>query len=259
MTSPAFLLAWASLLAWQVDPSAPDTLAQTIEVVERVSLLELLVKGGGTMVPIGLLSVLTVYLFVERVLTLRRADADPDSFTQSVREYVREGDVAGARRYCREFDTPMARIIRAGLDRLGRPISEIKEAVQAAGKHETFLLERRLDLIASSAAIAPMLGFLGTVIGMIRAFQQIQNLQGSVNPSVLAEGIWEALVTTAAGLAVGVVALFAYNFLVNRISRTVNDLERASTDFIDLLQTPSTPRPPAGPPRDAPFVAPYAS
>ncbi|MEM8557112.1 MAG: MotA/TolQ/ExbB proton channel family protein [Bacteroidota bacterium] len=241
------------LIALQSAPLAADSLAQTVEVVERVSLLSLLVKGGWTMVPIGLLSVLTIYLFVERLLTLRRAEADPETFTQNVREYVQHGDIGGARRYCREFDTPMARIIRSGLDRIGRPISEIKEAVQAAGKHETFMLERRLDLIASSAAIAPMLGFLGTVIGMIRAFQQIQNLQGSVNPSVLAEGIWEALVTTAAGLAVGVVALFAYNFLVNRINRTVNDLERASTDFIDLLQTPTT----ASPPRPLPTT--YAS
>ena len=204
--------------------------------------LELLFLGGWSMIPIVLLSVLMVALIWERVRALRRAQGDPDTLTRNVADYVGSGDVTGAMAYCRERNSPASRILMRGLERLGRPIGEIKEAVQEAGRRETFALEKRMDLLASIAAIAPMLGFLGTVTGMIGAFRQIQRYEGLVNPSLLAGGIWEALVTTAAGLAVGLLALFAYNLLVGRIARLVNGLERVSSDFIDFLQTPDPRR-----------------
>ncbi len=194
------------------------------------------------MIPLVLLSVLTIYLFIERMITIREAGSDPEAITDRIRDYVRNGDVEGAITYCERKDVPITRILKQGLERLGRPISEIQDAVQAAGKHETFALEKRTNLLASISGIAPMLGFFGTVVGMIRAFQEIQNLQGNVNPSVLAGGIWEALITTAAGLLVGILALFAYNFLLERIRRLTNDMERSATDFIDLLQEPVPPR-----------------
>ena len=206
---------------------------------EQTTLLETLILGGWIMIPIFLLSVLAIYLFVERIITIRRAKTDPATITQRVREYVQAGDVRGAMGFCESQDKPITRILRHGLERLGRPISEIQDAVQAQGKHEAFELEKRTELLASIAGIAPMLGFLGTVTGMIRAFQEIQNLQGNVNPSVLAGGIWEALMTTAAGLIVGILAFFFYNFLLTRIKRLINDMERSATDFIDLLQTPA--------------------
>jgi len=224
------------LLLQQVDTAAADT-AQTA-ASQVTSLLDVLVLGGWVMIPLVLLSLLTFYLLVERLITIHRASSNPEVITDRVREYVRSGDVEGAIAYCRDKDVPITRILRQGLERLGRPISEIQDAVQAAGKHETFELERKTNLLASIAGIAPMLGFFGTVIGMIRAFQEIQNLQGNVNPSVLAGGIWEALVTTAAGLLVGILALFSYNFLIGRIRRLTNDMERSATDFIDLLQEP---------------------
>jgi biopolymer transport protein ExbB len=229
-------------LLLQVIAPAPEVQVETAPTTEvSMSLLDILLRGGWVMVPIGILSILTIYLFVERYLTLRRAKTDPRRFTDHVAEYIRDGDIAGAIGYCKAQDTAISRILRKGLERLGRPIQEIQDAVNAAGKHETYDLEKRTDFLASIAAIAPMLGFLGTVVGMIRAFLQIQTMQGQVNPSVLAGGIWEALVTTAAGLAVGILALFAYNFLLNRILRVVNDLERAATDFIDVLQAPAVP------------------
>jgi biopolymer transport protein ExbB len=224
------------LLLQQVDTMAADS-AQAA-AAQTTSLLDVLVLGGWVMVPLVLLSILTIYLFIERLITIRKASSNPDAITDRVREYVRNGDVDGAITYCERKDVPITRILKQGLERLGRPISEIQDAVQAAGKHETFALEKRTNLLASVAGIAPMLGFFGTVVGMIRAFQQIQNLQGNVNPSVLAGGIWEALVTTAAGLLVGILALFAYNFLIGRIRRLTNDMERSATDFIDLLQEP---------------------
>lgn len=224
------------VLLQQVDSVAADSAQAAAS--QTTSLLDILILGGWVMVPLALLSVLTVYLLVERIITIRRASSNPDTITDRIREYVRSGDVEGAIAYCRQKNVPITRILRQGLERLGRPISEIQDAVQAAGKHETFELEKRTNLLASIAGIAPMLGFLGTVIGMIRAFQEIQNLQGNVNPSVLAGGIWEALVTTAAGLLVGILALFAYNYLIARIRRLTNDMERSATDFIDLLQEP---------------------
>ncbi|MEM0964245.1 MAG: MotA/TolQ/ExbB proton channel family protein [Bacteroidota bacterium] len=204
--------------------------------------IELLFLGGWVMFPLLLLSILMVAVVWERVRALRRAQGDPDTLVRNVSDYVAAGDVHGAVAYCRERNSPASRILYRGLERLGRPIGEIKEAVQEAGRRETFDLEKRMDLLASIAAIAPMLGFLGTVTGMIGAFRQIQRYEGLVNPSLLAGGIWEALVTTAAGLAVGLVALFAYNLLVGRITRLVNGLERVTSDFVDFLQTPAERR-----------------
>jgi len=228
---PMFLL--------QVTATPGDTLFAAPAQAEPLTLLDILARGGWVMVPIALLSVLAVYLFVERLLVLKRARTDPQRFMQHVGTYVRGGDISGAVGYCRAHDTPISRILQRGLERLGRPIGEIQDAVQAAGKHETYDLEKRTDLLASTAAIAPMLGFLGTVIGMIRAFQQVQILEGAASPAALASGIWEALVTTAFGLAVGILALFFYNFLLNRIARAVNAMERAASEFIDLLQSPA--------------------
>ncbi|GMQ80826.1 MAG: MotA/TolQ/ExbB proton channel family protein [Rhodothermia bacterium] len=206
---------------------------------DTVSQLDILLQGGWIIVPIFLLSILAVYLFIERLRTIQRASADRSEIMAKIREFVSAGNIEGAGAYCEVQDKPITRILQHGLERLGRPISEIQDAVNSAGKHEAFVLETRTDLLATTAGISPMLGFLGTVTGMIKAFQTIQNLQGSVNPSVLAGGIWEALVSTAAGLTVGIVAYFFYNFLLSRIRRLVNDMERSATEFIDMLQTPA--------------------
>jgi biopolymer transport protein ExbB len=206
--------------------------------VPATTYLDILLQGGLIMIPLAILSVLAVYLFIERLNTLRRAKTDPHLIMDRTRRYIQAGDIRGAVGFCEAQNNPVSRILKRGLERLGRPIAEIQDAVQSAGKYEAFELEKRTDLLASIASIAPMLGFLGTVIGMIEAFQEIQNLQGNVNPSVLAGGIWEALITTATGLLVGIAAVFFYNFLINRINRLVNDMERSATDFIDLLQEP---------------------
>ena len=219
---------------------AVDSLAVAASADDSMSLLEIMVKGGWVMLPIAILSVATVYLFVERWLTLRKAQQH--AIWDRVRSYVESGDVGGAIAYCSAQDTPICRTLIKGLERLGRPIREIQEAVQAAGRYEAFQLQKRTDHLATIAGVSPMLGFLGTVTGMIRAFQQIQDLQGIVNPSVLAGGIWEALVTTAFGLVVGIVAFFGYNFLLTRIARVINEMEATATEFLDLLQEPVATR-----------------
>lgn len=230
------------LLLQEAGMQAQDT-TQAASVSDATTILDTLMLGGWILIPIALLSFLAIYIFVERMLTLRRAATDPAEIMERIREYVQAGNIHGAQAYCEAQDKPITRILKHGLDRLGRPIAEIRDAVNATGKHEAFELEKRTDLLASIAGIAPMLGFLGTVTGMIRAFQQIQNLQGNVNPSVLAGGIWEALISTAAGLIVGILAFFFYNYLLTRINRLVNDMERTATDFIDLLQTPAPTSP----------------
>lgn len=232
------------LLLQQSLMEMPDTLAFGPEP-ESASLLDTMVRGGWVMIPIVLLSIVTIYLFVERLIVLRRAKANPENVTDKIRAFIHSGDIRSALRYCEAENKPITHILKTGLERLGRPIGEIQDAVQAQGRYEAFELEKRTDLLASIAGIAPMIGFLGTVTGMIRAFQQIQNLQGNVNPSVLAGGIWEALLTTAAGLVVGIVAFFFYNWLLNRINRVVNDMERTTSDFIDLLQQPAPRHAPA--------------
>lgn len=214
-----------------------DSLQNASEAASS-SQLDIIFQAGWIMVPIFFLSILTVYLLVERLITLRKADSDRSEIMGRVREYVRQGNTHGAQAYCAAQHKPLTRILNHGLDRLGRPIAEIQDAVNAAGKWEAFQLERRMDLLASVAGIAPMLGFLGTVTGMIEAFQEIQNLQGNVDPSVLAGGIWEALVSTAGGLIVGILALFFYNYLLSKINTLVNDMEQSATEFIDMLQSP---------------------
>ena len=226
------------LLPQQVAEAGQDTTA-ALNDNELVSQLDILMQGGWIIIPILLLSILAVYLLIDRLRTLRRASANRGEIMSRIRDYVAAGNIEGAQAFCDVQDKPITRILKHGLERLGRPISEIQDAVNAAGKHEAFKLETRTDLLASIAGIAPMLGFLGTVTGMIEAFQQIQNLQGSVNPSVLAGGIWEALVSTAAGLTVGIIAFFFYNFILSRIRRLINDLEQSATEFIDMLQTPA--------------------
>lgn len=220
-----------------------DSLQAAMEPAAQDSYLDIMISGGWVMIPIFLLSILSFYIFVERLMTLRRASTQPQATMDRIRAYVHAGDIQGAIRYCEAQSKPITNILKTGLERLGRPISEIQDAVQASGRYEAFELERRMDVLASAAGIAPMLGFLGTVTGMIEAFQTIQNLQGNVNPSVLAGGIWEALITTAFGLIVGLIAYFFYNWLTSRIGRAVNDMERTATDFIDLLQEPAAPRP----------------
>lgn len=233
------------MAAYNIIPVSQDTLSavdslQMAASDGSMSMFEILSKGGLVMIPIALLSLLAVYLFVERLLTVRKSSQGAG--WDRVRSYVESGDVNGAIGYCHSQDTPSSRMLIKGLERLGRPIREIQEAVQAAGKHEAFQLQKRTDHLATIAGVAPMLGFLGTVTGMIKAFQQIQNLQGNVNPSVLAGGIWEALVTTAFGLVVGIIAFFGYNFLLTRIARVINAMEATATEFLDLLQEPVAPR-----------------
>lgn len=191
------------------------------------------------MYPIAFLSILMVYVIIERWRIISSSSMKSDGFLSDVRDMLSEGHVRQAIRYCEQTDKPIARILVKGLQRLGRPITEIEAAIENAGKQEAYKLEHKMDILASVAGIAPLLGFLGTVTGMIDAFQQVQAFEGQVSPSLLAGGIWEALITTAFGLAVGVIAYGFYNYFLTKITRNIYEMEGASTEFIDMLQMPA--------------------
>ncbi len=235
----AYFLSGALLIQNNALPEASDLL---MAEGEKISLFQMLMEGGLVMVPIAFLSLLAIYVIAERWRVLNNSKMDNQGFLDKLEEILKNGDMKRAQAYCDEMDKPFSRIMKQGIKRLGRPIQDIDDAIKHAGKREVHLLEKKMDWLATIAGVAPLLGFLGTVTGMIQAFQQIQTLEGNVNPSVLAGGIWEALITTASGLAVGIIAYGFYNYLLGRMNRMIFDLEDSSSEFIELLQKPATPQ-----------------
>lgn len=227
------------LIQSQPDTAAADTLSMAAQQ-ENMSMFELLAEGGVLMIPLLILSVVAVFVIAERWRSLNNSRIEVDGFLRTVEGMLKDGDRERALTYCDSIDKPLSRILKAGIRRLGRSISDIEDAIGNAGKKEIYHLEKRMNWLATIAGVAPLIGFTGTVTGMIEAFMDIQSLQGNVNPSVLAGGIWEALITTATGLIVGIIAYGFYNFLLGKINRTVHELENASADFIDLLQAPGS-------------------
>ena len=190
------------------------------------------------MVPIILSSFIAVYVFVERILTINKANQSPDAFVARIKEMVLRGDINGAKLLCGHFDSPIARMIEKGVARIGSPLKTIEASIENVAKIELFKLEKNLSVLATVSGAAPMMGFLGTVIGMVEAFIAIAQEEGSVSPKLLSSGIYTAMITTVAGLIVGIVAYLAYNYLVTRVSKVVHKMEYSSIEFIDLLQEP---------------------
>lgn len=227
------------LMLLQQESAEADTLTDLMMEDSSISFLEILSQGGLLMIPLFILSVLAIYVIAERWRTLKNSRMDVNHMLNNIESLLKSGSQHRAIQYCEEFNKPLPRILKAGIRRLGRPIRDIEEAIHNAGKKEIYQLEKRMNWLATIAGVAPLIGFTGTVTGMIRAFMDIQSLQGNVNPSVLAGGIWEALITTATGLIVGIIAYGFYNYLLGKINRMIFELENASADFIDLLQAPS--------------------
>jgi len=205
---------------------------------EAISIWELAMAGGPLMVPLVICSIIAIYIFVERLLTINKANVSSDAFMGKIKELVMRGDINGAKILCSQHDTPVARMIEKGVSRIGSPLKNIEASIENVGKIEVFRLEKNLSVLATIAGAAPMIGFLGTVIGMVSAFIAIAQEEGSVSPKLLADGIYTAMVTTVAGLIVGIIAYLGYNFLVTRVSKVVPRMEYSSIEFIDLLQEP---------------------
>ena len=201
-----------------------------------MTVFDLFLKGGVVMWFILASSLLATYLVIQKLITLSRVKVDGGKFILQIRSVLSRGDQASAVSMCSEAGTPLASILRAGLLKMRGTHQEVKDAVESAARMEVYKLERGLGLLASVAGIAPLLGFLGTVTGMIGAFRVIEVNEGVVNPQLLASGIWEALITTAFGLIVGIPAYFFYNYLVTRVSHFVFETEASCNDFLDIAQ-----------------------
>jgi biopolymer transport protein ExbB len=227
----------------QITTGAPaDTTVALAEGAEAantsVSLIDLALAGGWAMIPLALLSLAAVYIFVERYLTLKKAAKNPEGFTDRIKRMVLAGDITGAKMLCSQANTPVSRMLEKGINRIGNPLKNIETSIENVGKIEISRLERGLAGLATIAGAAPMLGFLGTVTGMIQAFIAIAQAEGSISPQLLSSGIYQAMVTTAAGLIIGLPAYVGYNYLVGKIDSIVHSMEYSSIEFLDLLQEP---------------------
>lgn len=217
-----------------------DSVASALDASQEISmpLWELAQKGGWIMFPILILSVLAVYIFVERYFAIRKAAKTDENFMNRIKDYIHDGKIESAAALCQSTDSPIARMIEKGIQRIGRPLNDINTAIENVGRLEIFKLERGLPALATAAGGAPMLGFLGTVTGMVKAFYDMSMAGNNIDIGILSSGIYEAMVTTVAGLLVGIIAYFAYNILVASVEKVVNDLEAHTSEFMDLLNEP---------------------
>ncbi len=222
-----------------ISETATTAPAEAAATTASMSVWDLCLKGGFIMIPLAILLVISIYIFIERYIVIRRADREDATFMKRIKDYIHDGEIDSAKLLCKKNGTPYARLILKGISRIGRPMNDVLVAIENTGNLEIANLGKGLTWLATTAAGAPMLGFLGTVIGMVEAFFALANAGSSANISVLAGGIYEALVTTVAGLAVGIVALFAYNALVARINGVMKLLEGKTMEFMDLLNEPA--------------------
>jgi biopolymer transport protein ExbB len=214
----------------------PTTLEEPQEI--SISFIDLAIKGGWVMLPILLLSFIAIYIYVERFYVITRAGKEDMNFMNRIKDYIYDGKIDAAMALCRSNEGPAARMVEKGINRLGRPLNDVNAAIENVGKLEIYKLEKGLPVLATVAGAAPMIGFLGTVIGMIKAFYDMANAGSNIDVSMLSNGIYTALVTTVAGLIVGIMAYFAYNMLVVKVEKVVFKLEATSTEFMDILNEP---------------------
>ena len=209
-------------------------LTEVVETATEMNLWDMATKGGWIMVVLALLSVLCVYIFVERIVVIRKASTVDPVFMDRIHDYVKTDELKSAINYCRITNTPAANMIEKGIERIDRPASEVQAALENAGNLEVAKLEKGLSVMATISSGAPMIGFLGTVLGMVKAFWEMANAGNNIDITLLSSGIYEAMITTVGGLVVGIVAMFAYNYLVSRVNDVANVLEAQTLSFMDL-------------------------
>ena len=205
----------------------------------EMSLWQLCVDGGWIMIVLAVLLVVAIYIFIERALVINKAGKEDNTFMQRIKDYMHYGEIESARLLCKNSDSPYSRLIAKGLSRIGRPMNDVLVTIENTGNLEVANLSKGLPWLVTTAAGAPMLGFLGTVIGMVQSFYAIAQSGNSAQIGSFADGIYTALVTTVAGLIVGILALFAYNYLVSRVNKVMNLMEARTMDFMDLLNEPA--------------------
>ena len=224
------------LLQINLTDSINTTVAEAGEI--KLSYWELALKGGWIMIPIAVLSIIAVYIFIERYFAIKQASQTDINFMNKIKDYIHDDKIDSALALCQSTNSPVARMIEKGLQRLGRPLNDINAAIETVGNLEISTLEKSLPALATVSGAAPMIGFLGTVIGMIRAFYDMSNAGNNIDVSLLSNGIYTAMVTTVAGLMVGIIAYLAYNILVAKVEKVVFQLEANTSEFMDLLNEP---------------------
>ena len=226
-----------TLLA-QAATVAQDSLMSLTEVgtEEGMNVLELAVKGGWIMVVLALLSILGIYIFFERFSTLRKAMKRNPLFMERIHDNIKDNDMKSAANYCRSENTPLSRIIEKGIKSFGFSASSIRESIDNSANLEIANLEKGLPILSTIAAVAPMIGFLGTVTGMVRAFWEMANAGNNIDVALLSGGIYEAMITTVGGLVVGIISIFAYNYLVAQVDKVQNDLEAQIISFMEIVR-----------------------
>ncbi|MFN4880923.1 MAG: MotA/TolQ/ExbB proton channel family protein [Bacteroidota bacterium] len=227
-----------------IQPLGPQTALQqtAVPATSEMTLFDLLMAGGPVMIPILICSVVAVYIIIERLIAINKLSKDPSNFMNNIRDYITSGNIDAAKALCKNTNNPVARMIEKGISRLGKPLPDIEKAIENVGNIEVVKMERGLSALATCASAAPMLGFLGTVTGMVRAFydmnMEYQRTHESINIGVLSSGMYEAMVTTVAGLVVGIIALVCYNILSAMIKKVIFKMESSSIEFLDLLEEP---------------------
>lgn len=220
--------------------TATDTTktAAVIQPAASMNVMEMLANGGPLMIPLAILLVLALFFFFERLIAIRKASRIEGNFMNIIRDHVFSGNVSAARSLAKNTDNPVAKMIDKGLQRIGKPIDAIEKSMESVGKLEIYKMERNLSVLSLVYGIAPMLGFLGTLVGMLQLFFNI-NASGEFTPASIAGGIYTKIITSASGLIIGLLAYVGYNFLNSQINKTVNKMEAASAEFIDILQEPT--------------------
>ena len=220
-------------------PIITDSINNLIIEEKTLSIMELISSGGlgGNIImgTLGLLSIYAIYILIERFSTIKKASVEDESFLKSIKNFVEQKDIQAAKTLCKNTDNPVSRMIEKGIDRIDKPMTDISAAIENQGKLEVYKMENNLANLATIAGAAPMIGFLGTVIGMIVAFHEMASAGGNIDVEMLSKGIYTAMVTTVGGLVVGIIAYIAYNFLVSKIDKVIFQLEARTTEFLDLL------------------------
>ncbi|MFN6115945.1 MAG: MotA/TolQ/ExbB proton channel family protein [Flavobacteriales bacterium] len=229
----------------QIEQAARDVLEQQTAapvepVIETISIWQLIVDGGWyIMGPMGIMSIIAFYIIIERSLSILRALKEDKDFMNKIKDYIHEGKIDSARNLCAQSSSPISRMLDKGISRIGKPVKDIEVSIENAGKLEIYQLEKGLSVLATIAGAAPMLGFLGTVIGMIVTFHTMKISGAGVEISALSGGIMQAMVTTVAGLVVGIIAYVAYNTLVARVTKVIQNMEATTIAFMDVLDSPA--------------------
>ena len=221
------------------DAAAAAAAVEPVAQQQTYSLIEMACKGGWLMIVLLILSIIAIYIFGKKWWLISRASKVDKNFMSDIRDYIHEGKIKSAITLCERYDTPVSRLVGKGIERIGRPLGDIQTAVENTGNVEVARLERGLPLLATIASGAPMIGFLGTVMGMIQAFFNMSQAGNNIDITLLSNGIYTAMVTTVGGLIVGIIAYFGYNYLSSRISDLVFQMERTTIDFMDLLHEPA--------------------